>query len=127
MFTKASIVFVLLFSMLSAGLMAQVTVKRGAVVYHGSASNTTAPATIDEKAVRESTPEWRKMQDEDIDPESAHGKQLIVKMNQRIREAVKSVATAESRDMVTRKQDMKDGQGREVVDLTQKVVDKISE
>ncbi|MEZ6037964.1 MAG: hypothetical protein R3F29_10815 [Planctomycetota bacterium] len=127
MCTKASILFVILLSMLSAGLSAQVTVKRGAVVYTGSASNTTAPATIDEKEVRESTPEWKKMQDEDIDPDSAHGKQLIVKMNQRIREAVKSVASAESRDMVTRKQDMKDDQGREVVDLTQKVVDKINE
>jgi hypothetical protein len=42
--------------------------KRGAVVYHGSASNTTAPATIEETTVRDATPEWRKIQAEGIDP-----------------------------------------------------------
>ena len=116
---------VLLLLTAASSLAAQVKVKRGAVVYTGSASNTTAPATVSEKKLRKATPEWQKIQDEDIDTDSARGKQLIVKMNQRIRRAVKNVASAESRDMVTRKRDLKDAQGRDVVDLTQKVIDEL--
>lgn len=106
-------------------LLAQVTVKSGAVVYHGSASNTSAPATIDEAKVREATPEWKKMQAEAIDPDSAQGKQLVVRMNTRIQDAVRSVAAAENRDLVTRKDDISDRQGRDVVDLTDKVARKV--
>jgi hypothetical protein len=106
-------------------LLAQVTVKSGAVVYHGSASNTSAPATIDEAKVREATPEWKKMQAEAIDPDSAQGKQLVVRMNTRIQDAVRSVAAAENRDLVTRKDDISDRQGRDVVDLTDKVAKKV--
>lgn len=124
--TRPSLVFAMLFAV-AAGVPAQVTLNRGAVVYQGSASNTTAPATIDDEKVRDATPEWQQITNEDIDVESARGKQLLVKMNQRIREAVKSVAATESRDMVTRKRDLKDDQGREVVDLTDKVIDKIRE
>jgi hypothetical protein len=106
---------------------AQVALKKGAVVYHGSASNTSAPATIQEAKVRQATVEWRKIQAEGIDVSSAQGKQLIVQMNNRIREAVRAVAEAESRDMVTRKDDIADHQGRDVVDLTDKVIGKLSE
>lgn len=121
------IVSLFLTGLLTASLAAQVTVVRGAVVYHGSASNTTAPATVVEKDLRDATPEWQQILDESIDPDSARGKQLIVKMNQRIRQAVKAVAASESRDMVTRKKDLTDDRGREVVDLTEKVIDKIQE
>lgn len=107
-------------------LLAQVTVKSGAVVYHGSASNTSAPATIDEGKVREATPEWKKIQAEGIDPDSAQGKQLMVRMNTRIQDAVRSVAAAENRDLVTRKDDISDRQGREVTDLTDKVAKKVA-
>lgn len=107
-------------------LLAQVTIKSGAVVYHGSASNTSAPATIDEAKVREATPEWKKMQAEAIDPDSAQGKQLMVRMNTRIQDAVRSVAAAENRDLVTRKDDISDRQGREVSDLTDKVAKKVA-
>lgn len=107
-------------------LLAQVTVKSGAVVYHGSASNTSAPATIDEAKVREATPEWKKMQAEAIDPDSAQGKQLMVRMNTRIQDAVRSVAAAENRDLVTRKDDISDRQGREITDLTDKVAKKVA-
>jgi DNA-binding MarR family transcriptional regulator len=106
-------------------LLAQVTVKSGAVVYHGSASNTSAPATIDEAKVKEATPEWKKMQAEGIDPDSAQGKQLVVRMNTRIQDAVRSVAAAENRDLVTRKDDISDRQGRDIVDLTDKVAKKV--
>ena len=110
-----------------APVAAQVGVKKGAVIYHGSASNTSAPAIIQESKVKEATPEWKKIQAEGIDTDSAHGKQLLVQMNNRIREAVKSVAEAESRDMVARKDDITDKQGRDVVDLTDKVDTKVGE
>jgi hypothetical protein len=118
---------VLLFGLASTPLTAQVTLERGAVVYLGSASNTSAPATVVESKLRDATPEWKTIVDEDIDVDSARGKQLIVKMNKRIREAVKAVAASESRDLVTRKKDLKDDQGRSPVDLTDKVVEKIEE
>jgi len=107
--------------------VAQVVVKRGAVVYHGSASNTSAPAIIDEAKVRDATAEWKKIQAEGIDTNSAHGKQLLAQMNTRIREAVKAIAEAEGRDMVSRKDDITDKQGRDVVDLTDKVAGKVAE
>ena len=112
---------------LASGLAAQVTVKKGAVVYVGSASNTTAPATVSETKLRDATPEWKKMQADGIDADSAQGKQLLTQMNTRIRKAVKDVAETEKRDMVTRKDDISDKQGRDVVDLTDKVVTKLGE
>lgn len=121
------IVSLFLSAILSATASAQVTLKKGAVVYTGSAANTTAPATVNEKKIRAATPEWQKIQDEGIDTTSARGKQLITRMNSRISKAVKAVADAESKDMVTRKKDMKDDRGRTVADLTRKVVDKIKE
>lgn len=108
--------------LLCAALTCQVTLKRGAVVFHGSASNTSAPAIIQETKVREATKEWQKIQADGIDPDSAQGKQLIAQMNGKIRDAVKAVATSESRDMVARKGDIADTQGHDVVDLTDKVV-----
>ncbi len=110
-----------------APLAAQVSLKKGGVVYHGSAANTSAPAVVQESKLREATAEWKKMQAEGIDADSAHGKQLLVQMNNRIREAVKAVAEAESRDMVARKDDITDAKGRDVVDLTDKVVTKLAE
>ena len=115
----------LLAVLLATSVSAQVTLKKKAVVYVGSASNTSAPATLDAAKVRLATPEWKKIQSSGIDPNSARGKQLITKMNQRIRQAVKSVADAEGRDMVTRKKDLKDDRGRDVVDLTDLVITEI--
>mgnify|MGYP000932418783 CR=1 FL=1 len=60
-----------------------------------------------------------------IDLDSAQGKQLVQQMNAKIRDAVKDVATAESRDFVTRSGDITDKQGREVTDLTDKVIQKL--
>jgi hypothetical protein len=112
---------------LALPLAAQVTVKRGAVVYQGSASNTTAPASVNEGKLRDATPEWKKIQADGIDVDSAQGRQLLGQMNTRIRDAVKDVAASERRDMVTRKDDITDKQGRDVVDLTDKVVKKLGE
>ena len=115
----------LLAVLLAASVSAQVTLKKKAVVYVGSAAITTAPATLDASKVRLATPEWKKIQGSGIDPSSARGKQLITKMNLRIRQAVKAVADAEGRDMVTRKKDLKDDRGRDVVDLTDLVITEI--
>lgn len=112
--------FVSLF--LTFSLACQVTVKRGAVVFHGSASNTSAPATIQECKVRDATREWQKIQSDGVDVDSAQGKQLIAQMNAKIRDAVKTAATAEGRDMVARKGDITDAQGHDVFDLTEKVI-----
>ena len=112
-------------SVLASGLMAQVTLKRGAVAYHGSACNTTAPATIDETKVRDATREWQKIQAEGIDPGSAQGKQLVAQMNSRIRDVVRSVAQTEGRDLVVRSGDITDKQGRTVVDVTDKVISQL--
>jgi hypothetical protein len=119
------IVSLFLTTFLAATASAQVSLKKKAVVYVGSAANTTAPATLVAKKVRSATPEWKKIKSDGIDPDSARGKQLITKMNKRIRKAVKAVADSESRDMVTRKMDLRDDQGREVVDLTDLVIAEI--
>ena len=52
---------------------------------------------------------------------------LLQQINAKVREAVKSVATEDSRDLVVRKKDIADRQGREVADLTDKVVEKLEE
>jgi len=116
-----------LFASLLMPLAAQVTLKRSAVVYCGNASNTSAPATIDETRVKEATKEWRKIQADGIDHSSAQGKQLLQQMNNTVREAVKAVAGDASRDLVVRKDDITDSKGREVADLTDKVVAKLAE
>lgn len=112
---------------LALPLSAQVTLKRSAVVYLGNASNTTAPATIDETKAKEATKEWKKIQADGIDQDSAQGKQLLQQINNKVREAVKTVASDESRDLVVRKDDISDKKGRDVVDLTDKVVAKLGE
>ena len=122
---RTIIISLLLPLVLTVAASAQVTLKRKAVVYIGSAANTSAPATVDEKKVRASTPEWQKIERDGIDPGSARGKQLITKMNDRIRKAVKSVADDEGRDMVTRKKDLKDDRGRDVADLTDAVISEL--
>lgn len=112
---------------LAGSLAAQVTLKRGAVVYFGSAANTTAPAVVDETKVKEATKEWQKIQSDGIDVDSAQGKQLLQQMNAKVREAVKAIATDESRDLVVREKDISDKQGKDIVDLTDKVVAKLTE
>jgi Skp family chaperone for outer membrane proteins len=126
LFRKSFSLLVLLAG-LSMPLAAQVTLKRGAIVYCGSASNTTAPAYVDETKLKEATKEWQKIQSEGIDTDSAQGKQLLQQMNSKVREAVKSIAQDESRDLVVRKDDIFDKQGKDTVDLTDKVVAKLGE
>lgn len=110
---------------LAMPLSAQVTLKRGAVVYTGSGGNTTAPATIDEARVKAATREWQRIQSEGIDLDSAQGKQLVHQMNSKVLEAVRSAAQEESRDLVVGKDDISDRRGKDVVDLTDKVIGKL--
>ena len=113
--------------LLVGAVSAQVTLERGAVVYHGSMANTTAPATIDDEKVRVVTLEWQTIESEGIGLESARGRLLVQKMNQRVREAVRAVASEEGRDLVVRDNDIADHHGREIVDLTDEVISKLEE
>jgi hypothetical protein len=115
------------FLVCAGSLAAQVSLKRGAVVYTGSAANTSSPAHIDEARAKQATKEWQRIQSEGIDQDSALGKQLLQQMNSKIREAAKAVAQDESRDLVVRKDDVSDAQGKDVVDLTDKVISKLGQ
>lgn len=112
---------------LTLPLASQVSLKKGAVVYFGSASNTSAPATVNQTKLRDATKEWQKIQADGIDTDSAQGKQLLVQMEASIKAAVKAIAASEGRDLVVRKDDISDAQGRDVVDVTGKVVAKLGE
>lgn len=108
----------------SAGL-AQVDLNSDAVVYFGSAANTSAPASIDETKVKEATAEWQTIQAEGVRPGSARYRLLAAEMEKRIRDAVKSVAGAASKDLVVRSGDVANAHGKDVVDLTDKVIAKL--
>ena len=108
---------------LSTGLaLAQVDLKRDAVVYFGSASNTSAPATINEAQVRKATPEWQKIQAEGVRRGSARYILLMGQMDKRIRAATQKAASATGQDLVVRKGDISDRQGKTVTDVTQDVI-----
>jgi Skp family chaperone for outer membrane proteins len=111
---------------MAASLPAQVDLKDSAVVYFGSAANTSAPGTIDETKVREATSEWQTIKAESVRPGSARYLLLVAEMDKRIREAVKSVAGETGKDLVVRANDIEDQRGREVVDITDKVVGKLT-
>lgn len=111
--------------LLAGGLLGQVTLKQGAVVYFGTATKTTAPASIDEDKVREATPEWKTIQAEGVKKGSARYKLLIAEMEKRIREAVRAAAEHSSNDLVVRSGDVEDAKGKEVADLTSEVISQI--
>jgi hypothetical protein len=119
-----SVVFLL--QALAVGASAQVDLKDAAVVYFGSSANTTAPATLDEARVREATIEWQTIKAEGVRPGSARYILLAAEMDKRIRDAVKSAAGEAGRDLVVRSNDIDDARGREVLDLTDKVVGKLT-
>jgi hypothetical protein len=124
--TRAALLLVFL-SGLSVPGLAQVTLKDAAVVYFGCASNATAPATLDEAKVREATPEWQTIKNEDVKKGTARYKILVADMDKRIREAVKSVATKDGRDVVVRSGDIDDAKGKTVTDITDAVVAKLGQ
>jgi hypothetical protein len=107
---------------LSFTAVAQVTLKQDAVVYSGSACNTTAPASIDEARVRKATPEWQTIEAEGVRRGSARYLLLVAEMDKRIRSAVQKAATKTSKDLVVRSGDVTDAKGKTVVDLTDDVI-----
>ena len=102
--------------------LAQVDLKQDAVVYFGSASNTSAPAMIDETKVRKATPEWQKIQAEGVRRGSARYILLMGEMDNRIRSAAQAVAGATGKDLIVRKGDIVDAQGKTVADVTSKII-----
>jgi hypothetical protein len=125
MFRRHLLASLLFAGLLHSPLQAQVELKHGAVVYFGSETNTSAPAAIDEDKVREATPEWQTIKAEGVRKGSARYKILIAEMDKRIREVVREVATDEGKDLVVRDGDVSDAKGKDVGDLTGKVVEKL--
>ena len=108
-------------------LRAQISLTKEHVVYLGCAAVTTSPATLDEAEVRRATPEWRIIEQQQVDLTSARGRQLVSRMNRRIREAVRVAAVECGCDLVTRAQDVADHRGRDVADLTTQVASLLSD
>lgn len=103
-------------------VLAQVDLKQDAVVYTGSASNTSAPATIDEAKVREATTEWQTIQAEGVRRGSARYMLLVAEMEKRIRDAAQKAAASASKDLVVRSGDISNQRGKIVADLTSGVI-----
>src|SRR5262249_20966193 len=106
----------------SVAALAQVQLKKDAVVYSGSASNTSAPATIDEARVRQATPEWQTIEADGVRRGSARDILLTSEMAKRIRSAAQKADAAASKDLVVRSGDVADNKGKTVTDLTDKVI-----
>lgn len=102
-----------------------VALKKDAVVYFGSASNTTAPASIDEEKVKEATQEWKTIQSEGVKKGTARYKLLVAEMDKRIRTAVKAVAGSASHDLVVGKGGVENARGKDVADITAEVIGKL--
>jgi hypothetical protein len=108
--------------LLSVVALAQVDLRPDAVVFSGSATNTTAPAVIDEARVRRATAEWQTIEAEGVRRGSARYMLLMSDMDRRIRNAVHKAAADASKDLVVRQGDVSDRKGRPVVDLTDEVI-----
>lgn len=102
-----------------------IVAKRGATVLHGSATNTSHPATIDAKKVEKRTPEYKTIKSDGVRKGSARYEILTAKMHKRIKRASKAAAEAANCDCVLRKGDIKDNKGLDVIDLTQEVIDEL--
>ncbi len=116
------VLMVLMCFLVAGSAVGQVGLRSGAVVYFGSASNTSSPATLDEAKVREATPEWRTIQADGVKKGSARYQLLVGEMDRRIREAVRTAAGRAGRDLVVRKGDVEDARGKDVVDMTDQVL-----
>ncbi len=109
-------------ALLTTSAFAQVDVRSDAVVYFGSASNTSAPAVIDEQKVKDATPEWQTIQAEGVRRGSARYMLLVGEMDRRIRAAARTAASTASKDLVVRSGDITNDNGRTAVDLTSDVI-----
>ena len=100
-----------------------VQLRSGAEPIVGSASHCSRPGTIDFQKVMRATPEYKQVNTESIDRDSARYKLLRAEMHERIKRACEAAARAESVDCVARKDDVADPKGLKPVDLTQKVIE----
>jgi hypothetical protein len=122
MLTSTRLLVLAMVSLTAAEATAQVELKADAVTYFGSASNTSAPATIDETKVREATPEWQTIQAEGVRRGSARYILLVGEMDKRIREAAQKAAADASKDLVVRSGDISNNRGKKPADLTTQVI-----
>ena len=96
--------------------------RSSAVVFHGSPTNCSQPATIDHRKVRKATPEWQTIRSEGVRRGSGRHALLISAMNSRVTRACRIAAEASGRDCVVRKGDITDRRGLSVRDLTERVL-----
>jgi len=121
-----SLVLVAVVAALGGGqAVAQVTVKRNAMVLYGSAANTSNPATIDMKKVEKKTPEYKTIKSDGVRKGTARYELLVAKMHKRIKTAAKAAAESQSCDCVIRKGDIKDKKGKSVSDLTEETIEQL--
>jgi Skp family chaperone for outer membrane proteins len=121
-----SLIALLSLALAAPNAIAQVKLKGSAVVYCGAASQTSAPASIDEKRVRDATPEWQTIRSEGVKHGSARYALLVAEADKRIKEAVKAASSDAGKDLVVRSGDVEDAQGKDVADITDQVIAKLS-
>ncbi len=103
-----------------------IKLRNRAVVFYGSPTTCSQPATVDYKKVRKATPEWQTIRSEGVRKGSARYALLISAMNSRLKRACKSAAEAQGRDCVVRDGDIQDARGLSVRDLTKGVLSVLS-
>lgn len=81
------------------------------------------PAKVDYDALLKATPEYKKMRDERIDPNSAEGIQLRQKASERVRDACETLRADKGYCSVWKT--IKNSDGRAVPDITDAVKEKI--
>ena len=96
------------------------------IVFGGSASNCTKPATIGYDDVRDATPEWQTIESDGVRKGRARYTLLTARMGQRIKAAADAVAGREGHDLVVNEGDIDDAQGLEVADITEQVIQALS-
>lgn len=104
----------------NVGARAQIEASADGVL-HGSASNSSQPATIDYQRVAKQTSEHATIRTEGVRKDSARYSLLMAQMKKRIQAACAKVAKDKGFDCVVREGDVKDAKGREIKDLTDDV------
>jgi len=106
----------------TAPVAAQVDLRTDAVIYFGSACNSSGPATIDEIKVRNATPEWQQIRAHGISRGSARYILLMGAMDRKIRAAAQQAVAISGQDLLVRAGDITDRRGKTVVNLTSLVI-----
>ena len=94
----------------------------GPIVFCGSASNCTKPATVRYEEVRDATPEWQTIESDGVRKGSARYTLLTARMGQRMKAAADTVARNEGHDLVVNEEGIEDARDLEVADITDQVV-----